>query len=94
MGDLQAREYAEMTAKGEMPIEHAIAWHLQSNHYPPIPVTMVVPCIEAIDAYSEEDIDREITMPDGVLYRGMETAPAWAVVEQHHLEPWIESEEY
>jgi (2Fe-2S) ferredoxin len=28
-------------------------------------------------------------MPEGVSYKGLDTAPAWAIVEQHHLEAWL-----
>jgi hypothetical protein len=89
MGSLQAAEMAEMLS-----LEDAIAWQLRGNHYPPIPLTMVQPCIEAIHAYNGLDYDLEIEMPEGVFYKGMTTAPAWAIVEQHHLHPWIELDEY
>ncbi len=68
----------------------AISIHLSSNHYPPIPNTMVLPCIEAIEAYWEDETDREIPMPDGITYKGMNTAPAWAIIDQHHLHAWCE----
>jgi hypothetical protein len=68
----------------------AISIHLSSNHYPPVPQTMVEPCIEAIFAYDEGEPDREIPMPEGVSYRGMNTAPAWAIIEQHHLQAWCD----
>ena len=67
----------------------AIGIHLTANHYPPIPKSMVLPCIEAIEAYHDDDVDREIFMPEGVSYKGMDTAPAWAIIEQHHLEAWL-----
>lgn len=67
----------------------ALHWHLQSNHYPPVPATMIDPCIDAIDAVNEDDPDRRITLPEGILYRGREDAPAWAIVEAHHLYPWL-----
>jgi hypothetical protein len=51
---------------------------------------MVDPCIEAIFAYDEGEADREIPMPEGVSYKGRDTAPAWAIIEQHHLEAWCE----
>ena len=51
---------------------------------------MVEPCIEAIFAYDEGEPDREIPMPEGVSYRGMNTAPAWAIIEQHHLQAWCD----
>jgi hypothetical protein len=54
---------------------------------------MVTPCIEALEAYWEDDTDREITMPEGVSYKGRNTAPAWAIIEQHHLEAWLYNDE-
>lgn len=68
----------------------AIEWHLQSNLYPPVPLTMVEPCLQAIDACWDEDYHRHIELPAGVLYRGEPTAPAHAIVEQHRLEAWLD----
>jgi len=69
-----------------LPLEGALAWHLQHNHYPPVPLSMVGPCRDAIIAIDDEDDPgREITLPEGVTYRGQPTAPAYAIAEQHHL---------
>lgn len=87
MGSTQAREMA-----GMLSLDDALAWHLRSNHYPPIPLSMVEPCKQAIDAYWEDDLDREIQMPEGVFYRGETKAPARAIIIQHHLEAWCEEE--
>jgi hypothetical protein len=73
----------------ELDLEVALGYHLQGNHYPPVPLSMVEPCIEAIDAYWEEDFDRAIEMPEGVFYKNQTHAPAWAIVEQHHLDAWL-----
>ena len=35
----------------ELSLEAGLAYHLQANHYPPVPVAMVQPCIDAIDAF-------------------------------------------
>jgi hypothetical protein len=76
-------------------LETQIGIHLSSNHYPPVPKFMVAPCIEAIDAVNDAGLwDLEIPMPEGVTYKGLTTAPAWAIIEQHHLDAWlIEREE-
>jgi hypothetical protein len=76
-------------ANGELDLSTAIEIHLTSNHYPPVPKSMVLPCIEALEAYWEDETDREIQMPEGVTYLGKDTAPAWAIIEQHHLEAWL-----
>jgi hypothetical protein len=79
-------------------LETQILYHLKGNHYPPVPAEMVTPCIEAIDAYHEEDYDRMIDMPKvgdfQILYRGNTQAPARAIVSQHHLEFWLPDWEY
>jgi hypothetical protein len=76
-------------------LETQIAYHLQGNHYPPVPLSMVQPCIEAIDAYYDNDAMRFIAMPEGVFYKGMSHAPAWAIIEQHHLDFWLpQDDEY
>ena len=76
-------------ADTELDLERQLAYHLQGNHYPPVPLSMVQPCIDAIDAAYDEDYDREIAMPEGVSYKGSNVAPAWAVIEQHHLDWFI-----
>ncbi len=75
-------------------LETQLLYHLRGNHYPPVPKEMVKPCIEAIDAYYDEDYSRMIDMPMvgdfQVLWKGMKQAPASAIVEQHHLEVFID----
>lgn len=85
MGALQAREFAANT---EITMEQAIGWHLQGNHYPPVPLSMVTPCVEAIDAFWADELDKEIDLPEGVSYRGMTTAPAREIIINHHLDAW------
>lgn len=98
MGSLQAQEMAELLS-----VEDGIAWHLAYNHYPPVPKSMVEPCLEAINACNDGDYERKIQLPfDGVdrngepfqiRWQGNDFAPAYAIVEGHHLESWIELDE-
>jgi hypothetical protein len=81
----------------DMTIERQIRIHLSANHYPPVPAEMVQPCVEAIDAVNDAGLwHLEIPLPKGVFYKGnLTTAPAHAIIDQHHLEAWIiEREEY
>lgn len=75
-------------------LETQILYHLKGNHYPPVPAEMVAPCIEAIDAAYDEDLNRMIDMPKvgdfQILYKGATQAPAWAIIEQHHLDTFID----
>lgn len=90
MGSNFANDLATMP---ELDLETSIGYHLQGNHYPPVPLSMVQPCIDAIDAYWEDELDRKIELPDGVLWRGETYAPAYAIIESHHLEAWCSSDE-
>lgn len=89
MGSLQAHEMAE-----HADLDTALAWHLRSNHYPPVPLSMVEPCKLAIDAYWEDDLDRMIQLPEGTLYRGEKSAPAREIIIAHHLDAWCEEEPF
>lgn len=91
MGSMTAMAIAET----ETTLEQQLSWHLRGNHYPPIPLDMIPVCIEAIDAYWEDDTDRLIPLPkmeDGFQIRwrdGSTEAPAWAVIEHAHLDAWL-----
>ena len=76
-------------ADSELDLESAIGMHLRVNHYPPVPLAMVQPCIDAIDAYWEEDFNRSIDLPKDITWKGKDTAPAYAIVEAHHLDAWL-----
>lgn len=91
MGMITALDLAENI---DITLEQQIGMHLRSNHYPPVPLSMVPVCIEAIDACNDEDYNREIKLPDGVFWRGNEYAPANAIAESHHLDPWIAHAHY
>lgn len=75
-------------------LESSLAYHLQCNHYPPVPMSMVPVCIRAInsavasDGYME---DMELNLPKGVYYKGRSTAPVYAVIEQHHLHDYVDN---
>ena len=78
--------------KSVIDIHQSITIHLRSNHYPPVPYSMVQPCIDAIYACDEQEYDKLIELPEGVEWRGQSSAPAHAIVEGHHLEAWLYSE--
>ena len=77
----------------DLSLQHQIKIQLQNNHYPPVPTSMVFPCIDAIAAVNDGDPGRLIELPEGVLWRNMTTAPASAIVEAHHLESWVDYDE-
>jgi hypothetical protein len=84
----------ELSAMDTMSMEQQINLHLQYNFYPPVPSSMVQPCIDAINAYWNDVPDAAIEMPQGVSYRSSNYAPAYAIVEQHRLDAWLEQDDY
>lgn len=89
MGRIQADDLASMDA---LTLDQAIGYHLQGNHYPPVPLSMVQPCVEAIYAVNDWQSDKAIELPNGITYKGETSAPAWAIVEQHHLDAWVQND--
>ena len=90
MGSQLARDLAGTES---LTLEQQLHYHLTANFYPPIPSSMVQPCLDAIEAFYDEALDRAIALPEGITYRGSAYAPAGALLEQHRLEPWLEYED-
>lgn len=81
-------------ADSELSLEAMLAIHLQSNHYPPVPLAMVPVCVKAIDSYNANFNGSElIELPEGTSWRGAPSAPAWAIIESHHLGEWCSDSE-
>lgn len=91
MGTTGTMGMAEAVSDGLTNLNDAVEWQLRSNHYPPVPSSMVEPCIKAIMAVADDEADTLIELPVGVEYKNSSKAPAWAVVEQHHLYPFVET---
>lgn len=93
MGAHTAQGMAEAVHEGWIGFHQAIGWHLQHNHYPPVPESMVDPCIAALVAVADNESEQLVELPDPVTWRGRTSAPAWAIVEGHHLLPFIDAYE-
>lgn len=85
MGRLQAEEMA-----GLLDLDTALYWHLTSNHYPPLPETLVDCAKTAIRFVEAGDWDAPVPLPAGVSYKGSNCAPARACIEQWHLEAFLD----
>lgn len=77
-------------ADTDISLEQQMAWHLTGNFYPPIPTSMVQPCIDAIQAFEDGDYDRQISLPDAITWKGKAWSTAYAIVDAHRLEPFIQ----
>lgn len=92
MGSTFAMDLAE-GVKTKLQLENAVMNHLLYNHYPPIPSSMVGPCVRAIGYANRGEYDKKVRLPEGTSYKGKRLAPVYAVIEAHHLEFFIDYEE-
>lgn len=90
MGYMQAQSFADAVEDGTVAFHSALNWHLNANHYPPVG-HMFSAAEAAIEAARDDDYDREVALPQGVRFRRTDRAyaPAYAVIEALHLEPFI-----
>ena len=82
MGSISAQDMAH-----QAPLEVALTWHLQSNHFPPVSTAFIPTAIAAIEAANEGDWDRVIDFPKGTA---IESDNAGRIVDGLHLESWID----
>lgn len=90
MGTANATSVAEAIADGNIGLWEAIHWHLTVNHYPPAPVALVNVCVRIIETQGTWGYDDTISLPEDVRWRGESQAPIQAVIEEFHLEPFLE----
>ena len=91
MGSMHASEYAGMKGKNK---DLGLLAHLQSNHYPPVPASMLGPSKRAISAVNRGKHNANITLPEGIKWKGNKKAPASAIVEAHHLHAWLNPNQF
>ena len=73
----------------ELTLSDQIAIHFRSNCYPPIPLVMLGPAVEAVQAYWDDAMDDLIPLPEGVEFRdGRTSVPAYQVIESLRLDAW------
>jgi len=90
MGGFQAMDLAS-GADGFLPNRaDQLSLHLRSNHYPPLPTSLVTTCEEAIDLALQDDWETEVALPDDIRTRTGQTSMTVAdVIEAFHLDPWL-----
>ena len=85
MGAMQAQGYAEAVAEGAVSLTSAINAHRISNLFPVPPAHMTAVMIEAVEAARAEEYEKDIQLPDGVLYKGQTWVYPHEVIEEFRL---------
>ena len=94
MGSTQAEGYAAHDKQFKRNGSAGLLAHLQGNHYPPVPASMLGPSKRAISAVNKGKHDSNIKLPEGVMYKGKKSAPASAIVDAHHLHAWLNPDQF
>lgn len=85
MGYLSALDMAAHAAS----LDQALLWHLQANHFPPLPACLVNVAEQAIEAIRDGDYDRAIPIPNGIRFRGARTIRADEAAQAMHLDAFL-----
>ena len=83
MGYTQAMEMVNLIS-----LEQGIRWHLQCNHYPPVPNQMIPVAVKAVLLCREGNFSETVKTPFEHRIHSW-TVPAYVIVEAYHLEPWV-----
>jgi len=90
MGSMQAMAMADEVEAGGTSLRAALTWHLRSNHYPPHPLFMVGVALRAVRKVEAGEIDARVRLPKGASHRRFGSlVPAWAIVDDLHLDAFI-----
>lgn len=94
MGHLQASEMANMIEGGAISLREALGWHLQYNHYPPLPKSLIGVAERAIDKANQGEWDAKLVLPKGCTVNGRRTMTVGQVAEWLHLGDFISEREW
>lgn len=90
MGNATAQDMAEQVDTGGLSLYEALKYHLTVNHFPPVPEALVPVCVRIVEEQGQWGYDDTITLPEDVRWRGQTTAPIQAVIEEFHLDSFLE----
>lgn len=91
MGSLHAAEFAKSVQNGDLELEAALTYHFRSNHFPPLPLSIIPIAIQIIKG--KVSLDDEVKLPKGITYRGSETAPVYKCIKAWHLQNFLNTGE-
>lgn len=88
---MQPSEISELIAGAQLSLFEKLDYHLRGNIEPPVPKTMVPVALEAIwlDSYGFDWDETEVQLPQGSRYFGKQQASIRAIIEGHHLQPFL-----
>jgi hypothetical protein len=93
MGNLRAAGMAHAVHEGMLSLEAALHDHFRAGCYPPLPLTLVEPSMEAIGLAKAGEWEATVTLTD-MTHRVYGTeVPVRVMIEELHLGAFVEGEE-
>lgn len=77
MGTTQAMDMAQFAREGSISLYGALAYHLQTNHYPPLPLEYAAVLAVVIDGCNSGELEHDSVIP---LPAGLKAYPRRTVV--------------
>ena len=93
MGSTSANDMAYFVRTGEIASDVALYWHLTSNHYPPLPSSLIPTAQRALKKAAAGLWKARVLLPAGATYKGKRTMQVSDVIDWLHLESFLECEE-
>ena len=87
MGSTSARDMQEEARRQGVKRRAVLAWHLSSNHFPPVHADFIPVDERAIELAESGELDTAIEMPNGL------TRSVAQIMEGLHLWDFLDSEE-
>ena len=91
MGTGNAQAMNQQIKEGAIDIDTALLWHLESNHYPPVPAAMVPVAKKAIEHANLGEWDASVEFPEGWVVNNLREMEVSKIVEIMHLDSFIEN---
>jgi hypothetical protein len=73
-------------------VDQALSWHLSSNHYPPIPSSVIPIAKRAIRLAQQGKWDSLVDLKGTCTFQGKSKAPVSECVRAWHLDQFLEQE--
>src|SRR5512139_2014735 len=93
MGSTFARDMAESVKLDDVKLDVALEYNLRCNHYPPLPLSLIPACKQAIENANMGEWEERVQLPDGISWRGQTSAPTSECVCGWHLEWFLQSDD-
>lgn len=85
MGSKISKELAQDVSEELTNLEAALTYHFRSNHYPPLPYSLIPVAIQIVKG----EVTDEVELPEGITWKGQKSAPVSECIKAWHLSEFL-----